>query len=258
VGGKPDREMSVLEHIAELRTTIAWALAFAVVATVVAWFFSDAIVNTLLDPAIEAGQEALFFSAPMEAFMLKMKASTVIGLFAVLPLILYKLYAFVLPGLKPGERRIVTPMLVATTVLFYIGVAFCFFILMPMIIRFAIGFATPRLRPWLTADAYFALASRLCLAFGLLFELPMVVFALSWAGVVKPRTLLRTWRYALVIILVVSAVLTPPDVISQVMLAGPVMLLYLGSVLVAMVVRRKREATGETLPEERPPDSESD
>jgi sec-independent protein translocase protein TatC len=132
-------------------------------------------------------------------------------------------------------------MLVSAVLLFYVGVAFCFFILMPLIINFAVGFATESLRPWLTADAYFALATRLCLAFGLLFELPMVVFALSWAGVVKPRTLLRTWRYALLIILVVSAVLTPPDVISQVMLAGPVMLLYIASVLIAMLVRRRRD-----------------
>lgn len=249
--------MTVLEHLAELRRTLFWAAGFAVVATIGAWFFSDHIVEALLAPAIEAGQEALYFSAPMEAFLLKLKASTVVGIFLVLPLILFKLYGFVLPGLHPGEKRLITPMLVAATALFYVGVGFCFFILMPMIIRFAVGFATETLRPWLTAGAYFALASRLCLAFGLLFELPMVVFALSWAGVVSPRTLLRAWRYALVIILVVSAILTPPDVISQVMLAGPVMVLYIGSVLISMAVRRRRSPSESPDEGQDSPDSES-
>jgi sec-independent protein translocase protein TatC len=224
-----------------------WAAGLALVATIAAWFFSDAIVNTLLAPALDAGQEALYFSAPMEAFLLKIKASAIVGLFVVLPLVLFKVYGFVMPGLHAHERRFVTPMLIVATLLFYVGVSFCFFILMPLIIEFAVGFATESLRPWLTAGAYFELASRLCLAFGLLFELPMVVFALSWAGVVKPRTLLRTWRYALVVILIVAAVLTPPDIISQVMLAGPVMLLYIASVLVSMLVRRRRDARKRAL-----------
>ncbi len=232
--------MTMLEHIAELRRDILWSLALAIAGAVVAWFFSDQIVNELLEPARKAGQESLYFTAPMEAFLLKLKASTAVGLFLVLPLILFKLYSFVTPGLHPHEKRVVTPMLVAATGLFYVGVAFCFFILLPLVIRFAMGFATEQLQPWLTAREYFGLAVRLCLAFGLLFELPMVVLALSWAGVVQPRSLLRGWRYALVLILVVSAVLTPPDVISQIMLAGPVMVLYLASVIVAMLMQRRR------------------
>ncbi len=242
-----DKQMSILEHIGELRSTVLWAFGLALLGTVVAWFFSDAIVDALLEPARQAGQETLYFTAPMEAFLLKLKASTLVGLFLVLPLVLLKVYAFILPGLHGHERAVVTPMLVVATALFYVGVAFCFYVLMPMIIKFAVGFATEALQPLLTADAYFALASRLCLAFGLLFELPMVVFALSWAGVVEPRSLLRTWRYALILILVVAATLTPPDIISQVMLAGPVMLLYLSSVLVSMAVtRRRRKRSGDS------------
>ncbi len=234
-------EMTMLEHIAELRKVLLWSFVLALLGAVVSWFFSDQIVNALLEPARKAGQESLYFTAPMEAFLLKLKASTAVGFFIVLPLILLKIYGFVTPGLKPNEKRVVTPMLVAATGLFYVGVAFCFFILLPLVIRFAVGFATDQLQPLLTAREYFGLAVRLCLAFGLLFELPMVVLALSWAGVVKPQTLLRGWRYALVLILTVSAVLTPPDVISQVMLAGPVMVLYLVSVLIALVMRHRRD-----------------
>lgn len=234
-------EMSMLDHLEELRKVVLWAFALALIAGIAGWFFSDQIIDALLEPARRAGQENLYFTAPMEAFLLKLKAAMAVGLFLVFPLILHKVYSFVLPGLHFHEKRVVTPLLVASIGLFYIGVLFCYIVLMPMVIRFAVGFQTDTLVPLLTAREYFALAVRLCLAFGLLFELPMVVFALSWAGLVKPSVLLGGWRYALVAILVASAVLTPPDPISMVMLAGPVMLLYLISVLVSMAVRRKKE-----------------
>lgn len=233
--------MTVLEHIAELRATLIWAFAFAFGAACIAWFFSDQIVDALLKPAHEAGQQTLYFQKPMEAFMLKLKASAVVGLFLVFPLILHRIYLFVRPGLLPKEKRVVTPLVVVSTLLFYGGVGFCFVVLLPLVIRFALGFATESLQPWLTAESYFDMAARLCFAFGILFELPMVVFVLSWIGLVDPRKLLRGWRYALVMILIASAVLTPPDVISQVMLAGPVMLLYMASVLVSILVRRRRD-----------------
>lgn len=233
-------EMPITEHLAELRRTVFWAFGLALGAGVAAWFFSDAIVDRLLAPAVAASEQPLFFSAPMEAFLLKLKTSIVVGLFLVLPLILHRIYLFVGPGLYARERNVVGPMLWFAVLLFYTGVGFCFFILMPMVIRFALGFATESLQPWLTAGSYFNMVARLCLAFGLLFELPMVVFALSWAGMVSPGVLLRGWRYALVIVLIVAAILTPPDAISQLLLAGPVMVLYVGSCLISMLVTRRR------------------
>lgn len=247
--GSRAASMSLIEHIAELRRTLIWAVVMAAVAAIAAWFISDQIVDTLLRPARMAGQSTLYFHAPMEAFMLKLKAAGAVGLLLVFPLILYKLYSFVLPGLTSSEKKMVTPMLVAATGLFYVGVGFCFFILMPMIIRFAVSFSTDSLKPLLTAGYYFDFAGKLCLAFGIFFELPMVIFALSWVGVVQPRTLLRGWRYALVAIATISAVLTPPDPLSQVMLAGPVMVLYIASVLVAMLVRRRRDASQAPMPD---------
>lgn len=250
-------QMGFLDHLEELRQTLFWVAGTVVVGAIVAWFFSGDIVDFLLRPAREAGQETLYFSAPMEAFMLKLKASMVVGVLVGFPLILLRVYMFVLPGLLPREKRVVTPMLIVATMLFYVGVAFCYLILLPLVVRFALSFATEFMQPWLTVGSYFAMAARLCLAFGLLFELPMVVFALSWAGVVHPKTLLRGWRWALLSILMVSAVLTPPDVISQVLLAGPVMVLYVASVLISMVVRRKGEQEEEE-PEDDDPDPPED
>jgi len=246
--------MGILDHLEELRRTLFWVAGIVLVATAGTWFFSDTIIDLLLRPAREAGQETLYFSAPMEAFMLKLKASLVVGVMIGFPLILQRVYMFVLPGMLPREKRVVTPLLFGATALFYTGVLFCFLVLLPLVIRFAIGFATEAMQPWLTVGSYFSMAARLCLAFGLLFELPMVVFALSWARVVHPRVLLRGWRWALVAILIVSAVLTPPDVISQVLLAGPVMLLYLGSVLISMLVRRRDDRAKEVDEDDDPDD----
>lgn len=232
--------MSVLDHLEELRRTILWALGLAVAGAAIAWFFSDTIVDTLLRPPRLAGEEALYFRGPMEAFFLKLKASLAVGLLAVAPLILWRVYSFVAPGLTARERRVAMPMLGAAALLFYTGVAFCFLVLLPMVVRFGLGFATDYMQPLLEVGQYFAFAARLCLAFGLLFQLPVVVFTLSALGIVDPRTLLKGWRYALVGILAASALLTPPDIISQLLLGGPVMLLYLGSVLVSMAVRRRR------------------
>ncbi len=244
MSAETSKEMSILEHLAELRRTLFVAVLIAIVATVLAWIFSDQLVELILAPAVEAAGQPLYFTKPGEAFLLKLKVSVVAGLFFVLPLILMRAYAFILPGLLERERRLVTPLLLATTLLFYTGVLFCFFVLMPMMMRFFRSFETESMVVWWTAGEYFSVVMNLALAFGLLFELPVVVFVLSWAGVVAPSTLLKGWRYALVIILIVAAVLTPPDVLSQVVLAAPVMLLYLLSCVVSLlVVRRRRRSS---------------
>jgi sec-independent protein translocase protein TatC len=233
--------MPIMEHLAELRRTVLWSAGFAVVAAVLAWFFAEPIVDRLLRPAATASDQPLIFTGPMEAFILKIKAAGVVGLFLVLPLILHRVYMFVIPGLHAHERKWATPLLGSAIALFYLGVAFCLFILMPIVIQFGLNQATEWMQPMLRATEYFGFVARLSLAFGLLFELPMVVFALSWAGVVSPGFLLRGWRYALLAILVVAALLTPPDVVSQIMLAGPVMLLYVISCLIAIAVTRRRK-----------------
>lgn len=239
------QEMPITQHLAELRKTILWSALLAIVAAVLAWFFAEPIVDRLLRPAAVAGDQPLIFTGPMEAFILKIKASAVVGLFLVLPLILHRVYLFVIPGLHAHELRWATPLLASAVLLFYLGVAFCLFILIPLVIEFGLSQATEWLQPMLRATEYFGFVARLSLAFGLLFELPMVVFVLSWAGVVSPHFLLRGWRYALLLILVVAALLTPPDVVSQVLLAGPVMLLYVLSCGIAIIVTRRRR---------RPPD----
>lgn len=240
---RPSGEMTLIDHLEELRSTLLQTAVVAVVAGFVCWFFSAALLDLLIAPLAASGEQ-VYFHGPVEAFLTRMKIAAACGLFLVTPFILWRVYRFVMPGLYERERSVVVPLVVASTALFYAGVAFAYIILIPQVVAFMLSFATDRMEPLIGIGPYFAFVARLCLAFGLVFELPLVVFMLSGLGIVHPRLLLRWWRYALVVIVVMSALLTPPDVISQVLMAGPVMLLYLGSVLVALVVTRRREGGG--------------
>jgi len=250
-----DDRMGFLDHLEELRRVLIHSLIAAAVAAVLCWFWSADLLDILIRPIRDQG---IYFSAPNEAFMARLKISAMVGLFIVAPFIFFRIYQFVLPGLYRHERRMVTPLLTATTVLFYLGVAFAFFVVIPQVIAFLLGFATDTLSPLIGVGPYFGFVSKLCLAFGLVFQLPLLVLFLSLAGIVNPRVLLRTWRYAVVIIATLSAVLTPPDVASQVMMAVPVLLLYMGSVLVSIVVTRRRRLAAQDDAADSPEKAEED
>ena len=234
--------MSLIEHLEELRSVIVHTLIAAAAATMVCWFFSSRLLDILVGPIAEYG---VYFNAPNEAFLTRIKISAVVGLFLVLPYIFFKAYSFVIPGLYVKERRVVTPLLLATTGLFYLGVAFSFLVVTPQVIRFMLGFGTEYMEPLIAIGSYFAFVARLCLAFGVIFELPLVVLFLSMIGLVDPRWLLSTWRYAVVIIVVFAALLTPPDAVSQLMMAVPVTFLYVSSILISIMVTRNRRRAEE-------------
>ena len=232
--------MTLLEHLAELRRVVVSALAAVLVATAVGWFFSERLLDIVVAPMRAAGQH-VYFRAPAEAFMVRLKVAFFGGLLAVLPYVLARLYGFILPGLYRRERRVATPLIIGSALLFYGGVAFCFLLLVPQVVRIMLGFGTEMVQPLIGIGPYIGFVAQLCLAFGLVFELPLVVMLLSWAGLVQPSALLRTWRYAVIIIVLMSAILTPgPDVVSQLVMAIPVTFLYLSSALLALLMTRRR------------------
>jgi sec-independent protein translocase protein TatC len=232
--------MTLLEHLAELRSAVVSSVVVALLAASACWFISDRLLDLLVRPLAGTGNRA-YFHSPFEAFVTRIKISFVVGLFIVLPYVLYRLYAFVVPGLYRRERKIVTPLLMGSVVMFYLGVAFSFLILVPQVVRIMLSFGTENVQPLIGIGAYFSFVAQLCLAFGLVFELPMVVVVLSLLGLVDPRLLLRTWRIAVVIISVASAALTPgPDAISFAFMFIPLTLLYLSSVVLSVVLTRRR------------------
>ncbi len=239
--------MSFLDHLDELRTVIIRSAISAIAAAVLCWFWSADLLDLLVRPLADTG---VYFTAPNEAFLVRLKLAGIVGIFLVLPFILWQFYGFVLPGLYGTERRMITPLIVATTLLFYLGVAFSFLVVSPIVIKFLMTFGTDIMQPLIGVGNYFAFVARLSLAFGLIFELPVLVFFLSVAGIVDPRMLLRTWRYALIVIVTAAALLTPPDIFSQLAMAIPVSLLYITSVLAAMFATRRRDQDDETTDED--------
>jgi sec-independent protein translocase protein TatC len=242
------REMSFLEHLDELRGVLVQSLIAFLLASIVLWFFSGDMLDLLLG---DIPVENLNFFAPAEAFMARLKLSFVLGLMVAFPFILTRIWRFVSPGLFRNERMRVYPFLLSSSVLFYAGVLFCYLILVPIVLDFLMGFGTEKLNPMISVTSYFAFVARLCFTFGIVFQLPVIVLVLSLIGVVTPRMLLKQWRWAVLVIFVVAAILTPPDPASQVLMALPVLLLYIGSVLVAFVaVRKDRSGASEEQEED--------
>ena len=248
---EPAGGMSFLDHLEELRRVLIHSCAAGIAAAILCWFLSGMLLDILVRPLMDHG---VYFTRPNEAFLTRLKLAGVSGLFLVLPFILWKVYGFVLPGLYQRERRVVTPLLVASTVLFYMGAAFSFLVVSPTVIGFLLGFGTAIMQPLIGIGPYFSFVAQLSLAFGLVFQLPVLVFFLSLAGIVDPRRLLRGWRFALILIVVAAAILTPPDIFSQLAMAIPVSLLYISSILVSIVVtRRKRSQENSTDKESHDP-----
>jgi sec-independent protein translocase protein TatC len=229
--------MSFWEHLGELRSVLVSSLIALLGLSVVAGFFSGPGLEWLV---ADVPVDHLMFLAPSEAFMTRMKLSFILGGLAAFPYIGFRLWRFITPGLFRRERGRIFPVAVSSAALFYGGVVFAYFLVVPVIIEFMLGFATERVQPMISVGAYFATISRLCLAFGLVFQLPVVILLLSLIGIVSPHLFLRQWRYAVVIIFVAAAVFTPPDPVSQVLMAAPLVVLYIGSALIAVVATRHR------------------
>lgn len=242
-GPQPLKEMSFIGHLTDLRRVIIQSLIVLLVFTISCWFFSGRILDLLVK---DLPVDSLYFSSPIEAFMVRMKISLVLGVMLAFPFVLFKVWSFVAPGLFSHERKRVYPLVVASSALFYLGVSFCYVILIPIVLRFLIGFGTDYLNPLLSVSAYFGFVARLCFVFGVVFQIPIVVLILSSMGLVTPRFLLKQWRYGVLVIFVGSAVLTPPDAISLLLMALPILLLYILSILVAFVVVRKKRKQEDT------------
>jgi sec-independent protein translocase protein TatC len=235
-----DREMSFLDHLEELRRRIFKCVLAAAIFSIAAYFISEHLVDIVTAPLHDYG---VYFKSPTEAFMVRFKMSIFAGLVAAMPVIFYQLWMFVGPALYRTELRVVIPVIFSATVFFLVGGGFCFFYIIPLAVRFLLGFATENLKPMIMVGEYISFVSMMVLAFGLVFELPVAAFILGRMGVVDHRMLAKGRRYAIIIILIAAAVLTPtPDMISQLLLAGPLYFLYEVSIVVVWLTGRKRAA----------------
>jgi len=210
---------------------------------IVCYAFSDKIVAALQSPPVLVGRPVkvpLQIIAPAEAFVTYIKVGLIAGLFLILPLILHQLWKFVAPGLLEHEKKYTVPFIVGSAVLFYSG-GVIFYLVLPFIINFLLSFAKGDIKAQLSVGYYVTFCIRLMIAFGLVFQLPMVVVFLTQLGLLSSRLLLQYFRHAVVLIFVIAAVLTPTtDPLSLLFMVLPMLLLYGLSILAAKGVERRQ------------------
>jgi sec-independent protein translocase protein TatC len=235
-GNSPSqKEMSFLEHLDELRSKIIKALIGILVAAILCVFFADFIVQTiLLHPLRSVGLKAQVLS-PYGIVMLYMESVLICGIILSMPFTIYCLWTFVAPGLLPKERRYISRIVFFTSFCFFTGVAFGYYILLPAALNFFASFGTQNIDLNIALDQYVTFMLTLLLGAGLVFELPMVSFFLSKMGLLTPGFMRKYRRHAIVVIFIVSAIVTPtPDLVTQTLLALPMILLYEASIFISM------------------------
>lgn len=242
-----DKALPLTDHLSELRSRVGKILLAWAVATGLAWTFSEELFRELLAPAIAAlgpSGGKLQAISPAEIFFTYLKVSLLAGFVLTVPVFFWQIWAFVAPGLYPSEKKVALPFVLIASGLFVAGALFAHQLVFPAVFQFFAGFRNDFVDPAWTMKEVFSMTTQLILAFGVCFEMPVLVFFLAMSGVMTPRQLLGWTKYAVLVSFVVAAVLTPtPDAVTQTLLAGPLVALYLLGVGVAwLFVRRKENA----------------
>jgi len=239
----PDKKLPLTAHLEELRKRLIYSFLSIGVAFGISYAYIKEIVEILMRPLVRAlpAGSSLVFTAVPEAFITYLKAALLAGVFFSFPFILYQIWAFVSPGLYEREKKYIYPYLFVSTIFFVAGALFCYLIVFPVVFRFFLSFATNDIRPHPAIKEYLTFTIKLLLAFGLLFQWPALILFLSRMGVVSSKTLAKNRKYAILGIFVAAAVLTPPDLVSQLLLAGPLLVMYEGSIWMAKFFGKKEE-----------------
>jgi len=247
MGPETDARMPLTAHLEELRWRVVRSLLAIGAAFAVAYGFADRLFAFLVRPltALRPEQALVIGTGVTEAFFTKLKVSFIAALFLASPVVFFQAWRFVSPGLYESEKRLAVPFAIVASVCFVVGAAFCYALVFPVGFRFFLEeYGSIGVAPQIRIAEYLSFASRMLLAFGVTFELPVVTFFLARIGVVTHHTLIGFARYAVVAIFALAAVLTPgPDVASQLLMAGPLLLLYTLSIGVAWLVARPAPTT---------------
>jgi sec-independent protein translocase protein TatC len=239
----PDLQMPFTAHLAELRKRLIICFIAVGVGFSVAYAFSNEIFAWLVQPLIKVlpPGDKLVFTALPEAFFIYLKASLIAGIVLASPVIFFELWMFVAPGLHQKEKKFVLPFVFISTLLFAGGALFGYYVVFPVGFRFLVGFSTENIRALPSLQLYLSFCLKLLLGFGLVFEFPVLAYFLGRAGVISSRMMAKNRRIAVLLIFIIAAVLTPPDVVSQIILAVPLYLLFEGSILIVKFTGRKKK-----------------
>lgn len=229
-----DDDMSVLDHLTELRTRLIRSIIAIIACSCVTYFFDEKIMDFLMAPA---GQ--LYFMQPGEAFFSYAKVVLFSGFLVATPVVFYQMWRFFVPAFTRRERMILGILVPSSVLLFYVGLAFSFFLIVPLGIKFFMGMGSETLTPLFSVEKYLDFIITFLLPFGLAFELPIIIIIMAQLGMVTSEKMGKYFRYVFLVSFVIGALLTPPDIISQITLALPLTALYGLSYFVVRFVLRK-------------------
>ncbi|MBI5196552.1 MAG: twin-arginine translocase subunit TatC [Nitrospirae bacterium] len=248
-------KMPLTEHLGELRKRLIVSLIAAGIGFGVCFSYSEKLFYLLIFPlhntikfsfsnpfitfeTVSDAQRQLVFLAPAEAFWMHLKVAMVCGIIIALPVIFYELWKFISPGLKAKEKKYVLPFVITVTFLFLAGALFCFLLVLPFAMNFLITYKTENLKPMLSVGSYVDFCLKFILAFGVIFELPVVLVFLTRMGIVGTDTLAKNRKYAVLLAFVAAALLTPtPDAFNQILMAVPIILLYEVGILASRILK---------------------
>jgi sec-independent protein translocase protein TatC len=238
-----DGKMSFLEHLDELRKRLMWAIAALFGGFLVALFFIDRIFGFIMRPLAATLPEGrkMIYTEPTEAFLLQLKVAALAGVVISAPAVMWQLWLFIAPGLYRREKRLALPFILSTSLLFVAGAAFNHYVVFPIAFTFLGSFTKDYMEFMPRITPVFSLYSQLLLAFGIIFQMPVLVFTLARLGLVTAGFLWKNTKYAVLIIFVISALITPTsDVVTQALMAAPMLVLYLVSIGIAWVFGKKQ------------------
>lgn len=236
------KEMTLMDHLGELRGCLLKSVIAAFVGFVVCFAFRKELFHIQMKPLLDVlpPESHLIYTSLPEAFFTYVKVALVAGLFLVSPYIFYQIWKFISPGLYKQERKYIIPISFLSALCFVGGAMFGYFIVFPFAFEFFMGYADELIKPMPSLREYFSFSLKLLIAFGLIFELPMFIFFLARMGLVTAAYLRKVRGYAIVMFFVAAAILTPPDIITQFLMAGPLIILYEISIYVAQIFGKKK------------------
>ena len=243
-----EKEMPFLDHLEELRWRLIKSIVTVIACAIGVYFFSEHVLAFLIAPYNDAAPKVdsgvaqkLIFLSPTGGFMIRIKISIFAAILLGLPVIFYQIWQFVVPGLLGKEKKLVPVIAFFSTLCFLTGALFCYFVVLRFGLRFLLGFETKDLVATISINEYLGFVTMLILVFGLIFELPVLALFLTKIGFLTPAFMRHYRRHGIVGMVILSAVVTPPDVFTQLLLAGPLILLYEISILISAAVHKKQE-----------------
>lgn len=233
-----ETRLTLVEHLGELRKRLIISCIAIVLGSVVCYQYIDKIIKLVVKPA--KGLDFIYLSPP-ELFIAYVKISLILGLVLALPVVLFQIWKFIKPGLKENEKKYVLIAMFMGIVFLVMGIMFAYYIIIPMTIQFFIKMSADQIEPLFSFANYLSFIGSLLLSFGLVFELPLIVILLSQLGLVAPNTFKKYRKLVILGIFIVAAILTPPDIISQSLMAIPMVLLYEFSIVISSIIYRKKK-----------------